>query len=92
MTKEGWLQILKQQANRKSMTILNDSGNNDQPLGKELFGTTLNPNIFNIRILSIQQLTTVAMMMNVKPLMVVVLANVLHIQLLKHLYFRSFPM
>ncbi len=74
------------------MTILNDSGNNDQPLGKELFGTTLNPNIFNIRILSIQQLTTVAMMMNVKPLMVVVLANVLHIQLLKHLYFRSFPM
>jgi hypothetical protein len=92
VTKERWPQILKQQANRKSVTILNDSGSNDLPLRRELFGTNLNPNIFNIRILSTQQLTTATTMMNVNPLMVVVLANVLRIQLLKHLYFRIFPM
>jgi hypothetical protein len=83
VTKKGWPQILKQQANEKSVTILNDSGSSDRPLGRKLFRTTLSPNFFNIKTLSTQQPTTITTVMNVNPFMAVIPTNVLHIQLLK---------
>ncbi len=84
MIEEGWLRIPRWQANEKSIKTLSNNGSSDQPLEKELFGTTLNLDLLNTRTLSTRQLSSVATMMNVNPLMVVVLANVLCIQLLKY--------
>ncbi len=84
MIEEGWLRIPRWQANEKSIKTLSNNGSNDQPLEKELFGTTSNLDLLNTRTLSTRQLSSVATMMNVNPLMVVVLANVLCIQLLKY--------
>jgi hypothetical protein len=66
------------------MKILNDGGNNDQSLEMKLFGTTIILDLFNTRTLSIRQPTIATTMMNVNPLMVVILANALCIQLLKY--------
>jgi hypothetical protein len=40
VTKEGWPRIPRQQANKKLVKTLNDSGSSDQPFERELFGTT----------------------------------------------------
>jgi len=66
------------------MKTLSNGGSNDRSLERKLFGLIPSPNLFNIRTLSIQQPTTATIVMNVNPLMVVVLANALHIQLLKY--------
>jgi hypothetical protein len=66
------------------MKTLSNGRSNDQPLESNLFGTILSPNLFNTKILSTQQLVIIAMMMNMNPIMVVVLVDVLHIQLLKY--------
>ncbi len=84
VTKEGWLQIPRWKVDKKSMKILNDGGNNDQSLEMKLFGTTIILDLFNTRTLSIRQPTIATTMMNVNPLMVVILANALCIQLLKY--------
>jgi hypothetical protein len=70
---------------QKTLTrIRSDSGSSDQPLEIKLFGITLNPNLDTTKTLSTQQPTTVATVMNMNPLMVVVLVNVLCIQLPKY--------
>jgi hypothetical protein len=66
------------------MRTLSDGGSNDRPLERKLFGTTPNLDLFNTRTLSIWQLIFVAMVMNMNPIVVVVLVNVLCIQLLKY--------
>jgi len=66
------------------MKTLNNGGNNDCSLEMKLFGTTIILDLFNTRTLSIRQPTTATTMMNVNPLMVVILANALRIQLLKY--------
>ncbi len=84
VTKEGWLQIPRWKVDKKSMKTLNNGGNNDCSLEMKLFGTTIILDLFNTRTLSIRQPTTATTMMNVNPLMVVILANALRIQLLKY--------
>ncbi len=52
MIKEGWLPIPRQQANEKLIKTLNNGGNSDQQLERELFGTTPNLDLVNIKTLS----------------------------------------
>jgi hypothetical protein len=81
---EGWPHIPRWQVDEKLVRTLNNDGSRDQPLDKELFGITLSLDLVNKIILSTRQLTTIATMMNVNPLMVVVPINVLRIQLPKY--------
>jgi hypothetical protein len=84
VTKEGWPQIPRWQANKKSVKTLKNSGSNDQPLERELFGTTSNLDLVNTRTFLTPQPSIIATMMNVNALTVVILATVLCIQLLKY--------
>jgi hypothetical protein len=84
VTKEGWPRIPRWQADKKSIKTLRNSGSSDQPLERELFGTTSNIDLVDTRTLSTPQPSTIAIMMNMNPLMVVILATVLCIQLLKY--------
>jgi len=84
VTKEGWPQIPRWQANKKSVKTLKNSGSNDQPLERELFGTTSNLDSVNTRTFLTPQPSIIATMMNVNALTVVILATVLCIQLLKY--------
>ncbi len=79
--KEGWPYIPRWQANEKSVRTLNNDRSKDQPLDRELFGTTPSLDLVNTRTLSIRQLPIIATMMNTNPHMVVVPTNVLRIQL-----------
>jgi hypothetical protein len=83
VTKEGWPQIPRQQADKKSIRTLNDDGSSDQLQKKKPFWTTSNLDLVNIITLLIWQLTIVAIVMNVNPFMAIVPTNVLRIQLLK---------
>jgi len=76
VTKKGWPQIPKWQADKKSIRTLSDDGSSDQLRKKNLFWTTLNPDLVNIITLSTWQLTTVAIVMNVNPFMAIVPTNV----------------
>jgi len=64
--------------------IQSDNGNNDQPLERELFGTTPSPNLLNRKTLSTQQPIIVGVMMNMNPFIAIIHVNVLPIQLLKY--------
>jgi hypothetical protein len=84
VTREGWLRIPRQQVDEKLMRTLSNSGSSDRLLERKLFGTTPSLALFNTRTFSTRQPSIIAMVMNMNPLMVVILVNVLRIQLPKN--------
>jgi hypothetical protein len=84
VTKKGWPQIPRWQDDEKLIKTSSNNGNNDQLLERKLFRTTLNLNLVNTKTLSIQQPTTVTIVMNVNPLMAIIHVNVLRIKLPKY--------